>query len=132
MTVLLGFLSIALAEIRPKFYFQSEDYAHSKFGETPANHFKTFEKHAPITNVLAHDDSCYDGLYTLITPRGPSVTFAGPTILDQQGMLIWTDSGYFEPYNLDVQTFKGEQYLTFWGGNDGVVGHGSGQYFMVS
>ncbi|KAK0658543.1 hypothetical protein DIS24_g4664 [Lasiodiplodia hormozganensis] len=53
-------------------------------------------------------------------------------ILDQAGNLVWTLDGrpYGETYNLNVQEWNGEQYLTFWGGDDTVGGHGQGYYYM--
>ena len=56
-------------------------------------------------------------------------------ILDGRGELVW--AGYFEnkfgpqAYNMMVQNYKGEDFLTFWVGTDSVRGHGTGFYYMV-
>lgn len=80
-------------------------------------------------------DACTDGGYYFITPRGWKVSDPGPMILDGNGTLIWTDhfSNKFggQAYDLRVQKYKGEDYLTFWLGDDRVRGHGAGHYYMV-
>jgi hypothetical protein len=57
-------------------------------------------------------------------------------ILDWRGDLIW--SKHFnnewggQAYDLMVQHYQGQDYLTFWTGDDQIRGHGSGAYMMVS
>lgn len=51
-------------------------------------------------------------------------------ILDQDGHVVWAKS-WGRTYNMNMQTYKGEDFITFWVGNDGVVGHGEGTYYMV-
>lgn len=56
-------------------------------------------------------------------------------ILDAKGSMIW--SKHFDnqfggqAYDLKVQRYKGEDYLTFWLGDDRIRGHGAGEYYMV-
>ncbi|KAK9855192.1 hypothetical protein MYU51_002491 [Penicillium brevicompactum] len=52
-------------------------------------------------------------------------------ILDQDGDLVWFKE-YATTYNLNIQSFRGEDYLTFWAGNDGIGGHGDGTYYMLN
>lgn len=84
-----------------------------------------------MPNFVRYGQACRDGLHTLIAPRGSDVYTPGPMILDQDGHLVW-----FKPmgqtYNMNVQTYKGQEYLTFWSGDDSIVGHGEGTYYMVS
>jgi len=75
-------------------------------------------RHLP-SPALSHSGiraSCaQDSLF--ITPRGPWVSGAarGPAILDAKGELIWMDNTVFsQSMNLNVQTYKGKEYLTFW------------------
>ena len=91
---------------------------------------------APETNFLQWNPECDDGLYYFITPRGFSlVNLPGPYILDQRGELVWGhhfDNKFGgEAYNFLVQNYKGQDYLTFWLGDDRVRGHGAGFYYMV-
>lgn len=53
------------------------------------------------------------------------------TIMDNYGELVWEHYVEGQGYNLKVQEYMGEQVLTFWVGNDGVGGHGEGDYYMV-
>nr|POF15392.1 hypothetical protein CFP56_42281 [Quercus suber] len=90
---------------------------------------------SPQTNFLQWDEQCEDGQLYMMTPRGESLPQPGPMILDARGELVW--AGHFDSpfggqaYNLMVQTYRGEEYLTFWLGDDRVRGHGSGYYHMV-
>lgn len=48
------------------------------------------------------------------------------------GSLIWTPGPEFgQVYNFQVETYRDQQYLTFWSGDNSVGGHGAGAYFMV-
>lgn len=90
----------------------------------------------PHVNTLQWDPRCSDGLLTFITPRGWGIQNPGPMILDQQGDLIWAkhfDNQYGgQAYDFKVQKYGGEDYLTFWLGDDRVRGHGSGSYYMLN
>ncbi|KAL2833794.1 ASST-domain-containing protein [Aspergillus cavernicola] len=74
-----------------------------------------------------------DGKYTFLTPRGQGVAVRGPLIVDKDGELVWTDKGNYHTsaYNLDVQTYRGQDYLTFWNGRGGDDGHGDGIIYML-
>lgn len=91
---------------------------------------------APYTNFMRWDERCNDGLLYFLTPRGWGIGNPGPMILDEQGNLIWTKhfANKFggQAYDFMVQKYRGEEYLTFWLGDDRVRGHGSGFYYMVS
>ena len=108
------------------------------YGYYPVRTFATVGEHVvqPQTNFLEWSDRCDDGLLYFITPRGWSLPKPGPMILDKYGDLIWThhfDNKYGgQAYDLKVQTYKGEQYLTFWLGDDRIRGHGSGSYYMLN
>lgn len=81
------------------------------------------------TTVKEHQD-CDNG-YVLLTPNGDSAGPPGPTILDAQNELVWKSEDFAVTTNLKVQTYKGQDYLTFWSGQKwGSMG--SGSYFMVS
>jgi len=91
---------------------------------------------SPQTNWLKWNERCDDGLQYFITPRGWSEPRPGPMILDRTGELVWAH--HFEnkyggqAYDFMVQQYKGEDYLTFWLGDDRIRGHGSGAYYMLN
>lgn len=89
----------------------------------------------PRFNFPRWDARCDDGNLVMITPRGHQNPVPGPMIVDPRGELVWTqhfDNEYGgEAYDLMMQTYKGQDYLTFWLGDDRVRGHGSGSYYMV-
>jgi hypothetical protein len=88
---------------------------------------------SPQLNILQQDERCNDGLYTMISLRGDKVALKGqsPMIHDHNGNLVWMNATYGETFGLTVQKYKGQDYLTFWQGDDSVGGHGEGYYFMV-
>jgi hypothetical protein len=57
-------------------------------------------------------------------------------ILDRRGELVWAH--HFEnkfggqAYDLMVQQYQGQDYLTFWLGDDRVRGHGAGFYYLLN
>ncbi|KAL4944645.1 hypothetical protein BDV06DRAFT_186739 [Aspergillus oleicola] len=101
-------------------------------GEWPTELYRSSSVFGTAVYVARKSIVCKNG-YTFLSPRGDGVAARGPTILDQDGELIWTseDETHGTAYNLDVQTYKGEKYLTFWEGYDKVSGHGDGVIHMV-
>ncbi|KAF2169193.1 hypothetical protein M409DRAFT_20416 [Zasmidium cellare ATCC 36951] len=107
------------------------------YGYYPTYSFKTeVDLTAPITNFMQWNERCNDGSLYFLTPRGWGIPDPGPMILDEQGNLIWTKhfANKFggQAYDFMVQKYKGEEYLTFWLGDDRVRGHGSGFYYMLN
>ncbi|KAI1379204.1 ASST-domain-containing protein [Hypoxylon crocopeplum] len=108
-------------------------YEHDAYGRHPLTVFKSdAQLEVPKLDVLQSNQACESSLYTLMTPRGAATREAQATILDSNGDLIWTSSWRGQQlYNLMVQEYKGEKYLTFWAGNDAVGGHGAGTIIML-
>nr|OQO18249.1 hypothetical protein B0A51_16024 [Rachicladosporium sp. CCFEE 5018] len=107
------------------------------YGYYPAYTFATEpEITSPKTNWLQWDPACDDGLLYFVTPRGWGLERPGPSILDWKGELVWFEHFANEfggqAYDFMVQTYLGEEFLTFWTGDDRVRGHGSGTYFMLN
>jgi hypothetical protein len=112
-------------------YFQSSRFENGDLGQWPTETYRSSALMGPILNYVESNPQCKDGQYTLIAPRGMAVRNPGPMIIDQDGHLVWTKY-YGQTYNVNVYKYKGQDYLTFWVGNDGIVGHGDGTYYMVS
>ena len=112
------------------------DIDHGKYGSYPVKKFISSKLRAPEVNFLQWHPECDDGLYYFISPRGWKVKDPGPMILDGQGNLIF--SKHFDnkfggqAYDFKVQRYLGEDYLTFWLGDDTVRGHGAGHYYMLN
>ena len=83
-------------------------------------------------NVLHSSDECDHSKYTLFSPRGWATPESLGMMMDANAHLVWAASGFDQIYNVMVQEYKGEKYITFWGGDDGVGGHGEGFYYMAS
>ncbi|EDP51097.1 conserved hypothetical protein [Aspergillus fumigatus A1163] len=111
-------------------YFQSSRFEDGDLGQWPTETYRSSALMGPILNYVESNPQCKDGQYTLIAPRGMAVRNPGPMIIDQDGHLVWTKH-YGQTYNVNVYRYKGQDYLTFWVGNDGIVGHGDGTYYML-
>jgi hypothetical protein len=119
----------ANADIDP--FYQSTRFDSGRAGSWPHQKFASDTTvTAPILNFVRYGPQCQDELYTFISPYGGAVPSPGPMILDQDGHVVWAKA-WGRTYNMNVQTYKGEDFITFWVGNDGVVGHGEGTYYMV-
>lgn len=108
-------------------------YAQGKLGAYPVSTYLTTDLVAPRMNKISTSSLCKEGLYTMLTPRGHAVSEPGPVILDEDGNLVWAKkmSHIGQSYGLTVQQYKNQSFLTFWAGDDGVGGHGAGNYYMV-
>jgi hypothetical protein len=130
LTLFFLFCSYAHADVDS--YYQSTKFESGVAGKWPSQRFKSSGVTAPVLDFVKYGQACRDGLYTFIAPRGDSVqSSAGPMILDHDGHLVWTEARG-QTYGMDMHTYKGESYITFWTGDDSIVGHGQGTYSMVS
>ncbi|KAK7543465.1 arylsulfotransferase [Phyllosticta paracitricarpa] len=130
LSSLLALSTLGRADLIP--FIADKNYDDGVLGSYPMQDFKSTRIRAPWLNIMASSPRCDDdGQYIFLNPRGRAVPEANPMILDSAGTLVWTLDGknHGETYNLGVQEYKGEQYLTFWGGNDAVGGHGEGLYY---
>ncbi|RFU31497.1 hypothetical protein B7463_g4795, partial [Scytalidium lignicola] len=96
--------------------FSFNSYDLGFHGIYPRRRFHSVDLEAPAPKITHWDSRCDPG-HILLTPRGPSVTgqARGPVILDAKGNLIWLGHDKFEQtLNLNVQKYKGQDYLTFW------------------
>ncbi|PYH46281.1 arylsulfotransferase family protein [Aspergillus saccharolyticus JOP 1030-1] len=124
-------------------YNHSLLYAQGRMGSWPTELFQSTTTVGLAVNWMQEDPRCrpklaHNGMgdgegeeyYYLLAPRGTSVHKPGPMILDSQGHMVWTKA-YGQTYNVNVQRYKGREYLTFWVGSDGDGGHGAGVYYML-
>ncbi|KAI1744750.1 Arylsulfotransferase-domain-containing protein [Xylaria scruposa] len=123
--------------------FDSQAWAYDVFSSTylyeigfyglyPTTSYKSSEITPPRLNFPRWDEQkCSDGYY-LIAQKGKIVSDTGATIFDSRGELVWGDESYGIVFNLQVQTYKGENYLTFWASPEGSInGYGRGTYYML-
>ncbi|TGO22731.1 hypothetical protein BPAE_0157g00180 [Botrytis paeoniae] len=130
--ILLGRLISATPETFS--YIQSTEFDAGDYGAYPNRTYTTRpDLISPRLNILQDDPRCDDGLYTMISLRGDKVHITGqsPMIHDHQGNLVWMNASYGETFGLNVQRYKGVDYLTFWKGDDSVGGHGEGVYILL-
>ncbi len=108
------FLAALGAPLVAAFSFNTYDLGFH--GLYPRQHFHSVDLEPPKPVFTEWDSRCNSG-NLLLTVRGPSVQglARGPVMLDSQGELIWMDNHKFhQAMNLNVQTYKGKDYLTFW------------------
>jgi hypothetical protein len=101
------------------------------YGYYPYRSYQTTDLISPQFRNMVDSPQCHDNRYTFFTPRGFSISAPGPMIVDSHGELVWAKSTEGQAYDFKVQEYKGEQYLTYWQGDDKVRGHGAGDYYMV-
>ncbi|KAK5407918.1 hypothetical protein LTR06_007661 [Exophiala xenobiotica] len=130
--LILSFTALKLAYADLPAFSRSKSFDQGDYGNFVAQTYRSTSYSVPRLNVFEKGRSCRDdGLFVMLTLRGWSVPQPAPIIFDGHGGLVWTDPTYVQPYNLQVQTYRGERFLTFWAGDDGVKGHGSGFYYML-
>lgn len=98
-------------------------------GAYPHDSFHSTDLVAPQLNYLQHHPSCDDGLI-LFSPRSHSVPYNGPAITNGAGELVWTEKKYGTVDNLQIQTYKGQRYLTFWAGTH-TPNDWPGKYYLL-
>lgn len=132
LIALLALVAIPCQADQAPFYADSK-YNDAEYGFYVTQTFKSSPQvtGVPVVNFMEPFTRCDDGSYLLITPRG-KVAESTPMILDVNGSLVWAATEkYGQVYNLQVQSYKGQEYLTFWAGDDTVGGHGVGTHYML-
>lgn len=132
LIALLALVAIPCQADQAPFYADSK-YNDAEYGFYVTQTFKSSPQvtGVPVVNFMEPFTQCDDGSYLLITPRG-NVAESTPMILDVNGSLVWAATKkYGQVYNLQVQSYKGQEYLTFWAGDDTVGGHGVGTHYML-
>ncbi|RAL67368.1 hypothetical protein DID88_008123 [Monilinia fructigena] len=130
-------LLVVATNISPESAFPSINSTSFDAGDYGAYPNRTYRTRAdiisPRLNILQADPQCDDGLYTMISLRGDRVHITGqsPMIHDARGNLVWMNASYGETFGLNMQRYKGVDYLTFWQGDDSVGGHGEGAYILL-
>lgn len=107
------------------------------YGAYPVREYYSVDTKVPILNYLNWTSECAsENTFYFITPKGWKVTNPGPMVLDYRGELVWAQRFENEfggqAYDLMVQEYLGEKFLTFWLGDDRIRGHGAGHFHMVS
>lgn len=111
-TIILLFTSLS----SPSRAFSFNAYDLGFRGLYPRQYFQSTDLQPPVMRIDRWDSRCDEG-YLLLTPRGPLVTGSarGPVVMDSRGELIWMDhTRWSQAMGLNVQRFRGEDYLTFW------------------
>lgn len=105
-------------------------------GTPPSGSVQSFrsapELEAPSIDVSTDSASAAPGDIFLAPYSGPGRN--GPTILTQQGQLVWMDPlpGEMKATNLQVQTYEGRPVLTWWQGYIPEQGFGEGEEIVAN
>lgn len=98
-------------------------------GAHPVTKYESFDLASPEPNILKWDPRCEDK-YVFLSPRGHFYPHPGPLIFDNKGDLVWMEDRFGMVMDFRVQRYRGEDYLTFWVGEDDGT-RGLGVYYMV-
>lgn len=129
LVLLLTFSPLVACEPSSHDLYYSSWYDWGLYGVYPRQWYKTFSLGAPQLNFLQWSERCDTG-YTFIAPRGVMVWQPGPVIMDSKGELVWMEDKYGQAMDFKMQHYKGQDYLTFWTGEDTGT-FGTGFYYMV-
>ncbi|TKX24735.1 hypothetical protein C1H76_2910 [Elsinoe australis] len=86
----------------------------------------------PVVERTINSSACRNGLYTFITPRGSAVPKPAVAIFDDDDQPVWTKPTEGQAYDFKVQEVNGQQYLSYWTGDDKIRGHGSGEWVVLN
>lgn len=127
-------LLLVSAELEPVQVDEGHLYDLGAFGRVPSSRLQSTKGVASRLGRLAWDPDVCDrhDEHFFVGIHGIMLGHAGPMIFDNEGYQLWHGKGFGSTYNFRTQTYMGEQYLTWWAGNDQVRGHGEGCYYMVS
>ncbi|KAJ5547676.1 hypothetical protein N7513_004910 [Penicillium frequentans] len=126
---ILLYLFVLPQILRFRFRFGLSRYDLGFYGFGPSRTYHSFDEESPIVEISPAGAKC-DQRYTFLAPRGDSVKHPGPMILDAQGELIYKKYNWGTTQDFKVQHYKGEDYVTYWQGDE-EDGHGRGSWYML-
>ena len=117
-------------------YTNDDAAAHDRgdFGRVPMNSlYSVNANYNRLLQSVWEPEACErpDDYHYVLAPHGFILAHAGPLLLDQHGQQVWFRNGFATTYNLNIQTYKGDKYLTWWTGDNRMRDHGAGHYYMV-
>jgi len=94
------------------------------YGVYPQRHYRSFHLASPSPRTLVWkagvcQQESSDGGLVIMDLHGAGVSDSGPAVLDLKGNLVWTNDTFGgHAMNVKVQTYEGQEHLTFWAGDD--------------
>ncbi|GAA5852879.1 hypothetical protein JCM8547_004717 [Rhodosporidiobolus lusitaniae] len=101
----------------------------------PVQTFHSSSLEPPEFNRITYEEESVQGEnYTLISYRGTGTGQPAPVVMDVNGSLVWSgaEDGYTNTMDLRVQTYKGEEVLTFFTGSFFSGGYANGTWQILS
>ncbi|KAK5372614.1 hypothetical protein LTR20_001644 [Exophiala xenobiotica] len=99
------------------------------YGACPLQTFVSSDLVVPRVSTARSHSDCDNG-FVFLTVGGASTGPTGPTILNSDNELVWKSESYAVTTNLQVQRYKGQDYLTFWSGKK-LGTKGVGVYYLL-
>ncbi|EAW12330.1 arylsulfotransferase family protein [Aspergillus clavatus NRRL 1] len=112
-----------------RFRLDLSPYDLGLYGFGPSRSYKSFEYESPLVEITEWGAGC-DPRYTFLAPRGDSVAYPGPLILDADGELVWTKYNWATTQDFKMQRYNGSDYLTYWQGTE-IESRGYGSWYML-
>jgi hypothetical protein len=103
------------------------EYEAGELGNYPQLSYNSTRVTSPLVHVSKWNESCSHA-YTLLCPHGPHIADNRALLLDHQGNLVWHHAEKGSIHNFQIQTYNGNEYISFWVGDDGFFGSGRGFY----
>ncbi|KAJ5605439.1 hypothetical protein N7510_008220 [Penicillium lagena] len=127
--LILLYLFVVPQILRFRFRTDLSWYDLGVHGFGPSQSYASFDEDSPVVQISPPGAQC-DGRYTFMAPRGDSVAYPGPMILDARGELVWTRHQWGTTQDFRVQRYRGEDFLTYWQGDEEDA-HGRGSWYML-
>lgn len=105
-------------------------YDSAVYGVYPRRHYASFNLTSPDSRVVKWDGRCDSDALVFLTLDGPSISHPSLLMLDMTGNLVWRSHAFGHPANLQLQSYLGQDYITFWAGKK-LTESGQGVYYML-
>lgn len=107
------------------------NYESGAMGQYPQVTYASSRMSHPQIHVAKWNESCDQYGYVLMSPHGKRIADNKLMLLDHQGNLVWYTQETGAIHNIQVQRYNGDDYITYWVGDDEFYGHGAGFFKMV-
>lgn len=108
-------------------------YESGEMGQYPQVTYKSTRVTTPQVHVIKWNSSCDIQNHVFISPHAGKTQDNKILMYDTKGDLVWYQQEKGSVHNVQVQQYKGKDYITYWVGDDEnqFWEHGAGYYKMV-
>jgi hypothetical protein len=126
--LLLIFCPLSMSDTISDEYWKH--YETGALGPYPQVKYVSTKATSPLIHVAKWSEDCDVQSKVFISPHGNRVPDNKLYMLDHRGNLLWHHQEKGSIHNIQVQNYHGDNFITYWVGDDEIPGYGAGSGYI--